>query len=96
MTQSWYDFSSSYVSFSESYPGTLSACVEEVSSERLCLRSSSVSRAVVRVFIAFMFRSVSGAENFVGGVIGSTAANAAAAAEISTLHTRQTGAQPKG
>ena len=44
----------------------------------------------------FLFRSVSGADDFVVDARGSAAANAAADALIYTLYTRQTGSWSKG
>ena len=81
--------SSSSVSASDYDPGIISACASEVSSASLSLWESSVTRAVVRASTVFAFSSVSIADNFVGGFIGSAAANAEADALKYTLRTLQ-------
>ena len=83
-------------SVSGSEPGTIYACAVEAASVLIWLQASSAARAVVGASTEFVFSSVSGAGNFVSDVRGSDAANAASDATISTLHTRQNGAHPKG
>ena len=86
---------SSSVSVSKSETGNISFCETEVDSVSLGLRASTVARAVVRASTEFTFRYVSGADNFMGNDRGSSAANDAAAAAISTLFKCQTETRSK-
>ena len=74
----------------ESDPGNISDFLAEVDSTRLIFRAISVARVVARASTESAFRSVSGADNFVGYIRGPATANASEDAATSTLCTRQT------